>query len=332
MRNMFILNANEPKELATYLQQLKWLDDQETIISLSKPGEGNMNYVLRVETTARSFIVKQSRGYVEKYPQVLAPAARVLTEGAFYQKIAKADTVQQIMPKLLGIDGTNNIIALEDLGKANDFTILYDVKRKLQEDELNQLVGYLSGLHQEFQKTIVDDELANTELRTLNYEHIFEYPFKEENGFNLDEIQDGLQKLALPYRKDVELKKNIERLGSLYLSKGKYLLHGDYYPGSWLKTADGIKVIDPEFCFYGLREFDLGVLFAHMYLTQQKESTINLIKEQYVSFEELNPTILNGFIGAEIIRRLIGLAQLPLKMDLKTKENLLSFARDLILE
>jgi 5-methylthioribose kinase len=29
--------------------------------------------------------------------------------------------------------------------------------------------------------------------------------------------------------------------------------------------GDEIKVIDPEFCFYGLREFDLGVLFAHMY-------------------------------------------------------------------
>jgi 5-methylthioribose kinase len=51
---MFILNANEPKELAAYLQQLKWLDEQETIVSLSKP-EGNMNCVLRVET-ASSFI------------------------------------------------------------------------------------------------------------------------------------------------------------------------------------------------------------------------------------------------------------------------------------
>jgi 5-methylthioribose kinase len=40
------------------------------------------------------------------------------------------------------------MIALEDLGKANDFTILYDEKRKLQEQELNQLVGYLNGLHQ----------------------------------------------------------------------------------------------------------------------------------------------------------------------------------------
>jgi 5-methylthioribose kinase len=29
---MFILNANEPKELAAYLQQLKWLDEQETIV------------------------------------------------------------------------------------------------------------------------------------------------------------------------------------------------------------------------------------------------------------------------------------------------------------
>jgi hypothetical protein len=29
----------------------------------------------------------------------------------------------------------------------------------------------------------------------------FEYPFKEENGFNLDDIQDGLQELALPYKK-----------------------------------------------------------------------------------------------------------------------------------
>jgi 5-methylthioribose kinase len=58
--------------------------------------------------------------------------------------------------------------------------------------------------------------------------------------------------------------------------------------------------------FYGLREFDLGVLFAQ-YLTQQKESAMTLIKEQYNSFEELNPTILNGFIGTEIIRRLIGL-------------------------
>jgi 5-methylthioribose kinase len=57
---------------------------------------------------------------------------------------------------------------------------------------------------------------------------IFWIPFKEENGFNLDDIQDGLQELALPYKKRCRIK-TLSRLGSLYLSKGKYLLHGDYY-------------------------------------------------------------------------------------------------------
>jgi 5-methylthioribose kinase len=83
---MFILNANEPEELAAYLQQLKWLDEQETIVSLSKP---RRKYELCAACGDGycSFIVKQSRGYVEKYPQVLVPASRVLTEGAFIKKL-----------------------------------------------------------------------------------------------------------------------------------------------------------------------------------------------------------------------------------------------------
>lgn len=329
---MFILNANEPKELATYLQKQQCLGLDETIISLSKPGEGNMNYVLRVDTGKRTFIVKQSRGYVEKYPQVAAPEKRVVTESAFYEKIATANKVQKFMPKLIGIDVENNVMVIEDLGNANDFTTLYDLHHQLKVEELKELLDYLNGLHHSFQKTILDDELANLELRKLNHEHIFHYPFMEDNGFDLNSVQDGLQELALPYKKNAELKKQIALLGSLYLSKGKYLLHGDYYPGSWLKTADGIKVIDPEFCYYGSREFDLGVLIAHLYLTQQDENLLSIVVTEYDGYTDLNLEILNGFIGVEIMRRLIGLAQLPLQMDLKNKKQLLDFAKTLILK
>lgn len=329
---MFILNANEPEVLATYLHTQNWLEAEESIVSISKPGEGNMNCVLRVKTTKRTFIIKQSRGYVEKYPQVLAPAERVLTEGAFYEKIATNVAVQGVMPKILGMDAINNLIVLEDLGESNDLSTLYDLRQKIKEEDLAQLVTYLNGLHQSFQKTVIDDELANVAMRTLNYEHIFEYPFRGDNGFDLDTIQEGLQAVALPFKIDLELKTKIERLGALYLSKGKYLLHGDYYPGSWLKTDNGIKVIDPEFCFYGLREFDVAVMLAHFYITQQEEWVITFIKENYEHYSELNNTILNGLIGTEIIRRIIGLAQLPLAIDLQTKASLLAFAKNLILE
>ncbi len=328
---MFLLDKNRPEEIAIYLKHQRWLDFDEEILSLSKPGEGNMNYVLRVTTDRRTFIIKQSRGYVEKYPQVAAPAERVITEGQFYQKIAKKEKAQYYMPKLIGIDFENNILGLEDLGMTNDFMVLYESQHQLKPKEFIELLDYLNVLHYSFQKTVIDDELVNFALRKLNYEHIFQYPFMENNGFDLSSVQEGLQELALPYQKDPTLKQQIALLGTQYLSKGKYLLHGDYYPGSWLKTSKGIKVIDPEFCYYGLREFDLGVLMAHLYLSQQDEHLLTVFIKHYEAYPELNLKILNGFTGVEIMRRLIGLAQLPLSMDLKTKKQLLAFAKTLIL-
>lgn len=329
---MFILNAFEPDELAHYLLQKKWISANEIILSLTKPGEGNMNYVLRVTTDLRTFIMKQSRAYVEKYPQIAAPENRVVTEATFYKKIASEETIQKRMPKLLGLDTENNVLLLEDLGKANDYSVLYNLNRELSKDEIKILVSYLNELHRRFEKVQLDDELTNLELRKLNYEHIFNYPFLEENGFDLNTIQAGLQELALPFKNDATLKKKVELLGSFYLSKGKYLLHGDYYPGSWLKTEDGIKIIDPEFCFYGLREFDLGVLIAHLYLSKQKQNIIDSVVDYYDSHTELNASILNQFTGVEIMRRLIGLAQLPLKMKLEDKNELMQLAHNLIIK
>jgi 5-methylthioribose kinase len=329
---MFILNALEPNELAHYLKQKKWIAESETILSLTKPGEGNMNYVLRVTTDLRTFIIKQSRAYVEKYPQIAAPENRVVTEAAFYKKIASKETVQKRMPELLGLDTDNNVLLLEDLGSSNDYSVLYNLNRGLLKFEILILISYLNDLHRLFKKVQLDNELTNLPLRKLNYEHIFIYPFLEENGFDLNTIQEGLQELALLYKKDITLKKQVELLGSSYMSKGNYLVHGDYYPGSWLNTEDGIKIIDPEFCFYGIREFDIGVFIAHLYLSKQKQEIIDSIVEYYDHYNELNSSILNQFIGVEIMRRLIGLAQLPLKMKLEDKNELLQFAYKLIVK
>lgn len=328
---MFILNANEPEKLAAYLRTNGWLTVEETIVKISKPGEGNMNYVLRLDTGERTFIVKQSRGYVEKYPQVAAPEKRVVTESAFYKKISGVEKMQIYMPKLWGVDEYSNLIILEDLGSSKDFTYLYDLQDDLSVDELTHLIHYLNGLHSTFQKDRIDDELCNMDMRMLNYEHIFNFPFIENNGFDLNIIQKGLQDVAVPFQRDAELKKHIFSLGASYLSNGKYLLHGDYYPGSWLKTTNGLKIIDPEFCHYGMREFDLGVLIAHLHLTQQDQNLLSIISTAYDSYTDLNLDLLNGFVGVEIMRRLIGLAQLPLQIDVAAKKELLDFARTLIL-
>ena len=54
--------------------------------------------------------------------------------------------------------------------------------------------------------------------------------------------------------------------GERYLAEGSTLLHGDYYPGSWMTVDDAVFVIDPEFSFKGFPEFDLGVMLSLIHI------------------------------------------------------------------
>jgi len=325
------LDIQKRAELQAYLQQKGWMAASENIIALEKPGEGNMNYALRVKTDARSFIVKQARPYVEKYPQIAAPAERADVEGAFYEVVASNKTLSGFMPQLLGVDTENHMLALEDLGTASDFTFLYQPNQALKIAEAQKLALYIKELHRFSDQDIKIPAaiFANRQMRALNHEHIFNYPLMEQNGFDLDNIHPGFQMISMGYKIDLALKKKVTDLGKLYLSDGPCLLHGDYYPGSWLRSSAGVKVIDPEFCFYGLAEFDLGVMTAHLMMAKQSEDTIKTVYEAYGRVQ--NPALVDHFTGVEIMRRLIGLAQLPLTLSLLDKEELLEQAYELIM-
>ena len=78
--------------------------------------------------------------------------------------------------------------------------------------------------------------------------------------------------------------------------------------------AYGTNVIDPEFGFLGQPEFDLGVMLAHLKLAQQETAVQQQVLNQYQAPADFKPALLRAFIGTEILRRLIGLAQLPLSL------------------
>jgi 5-methylthioribose kinase len=184
-----------------------------------------------------------------------------------------------------------------------------------------QLVEYLMHLHQ-----VQVADFPNTDgMRSLNHEHIFEFPFLEENGFDLDQIQQGLQEASLPYKRHSLLNAKIHSLGQRYLKTGKTLIHGDFYPGSWLEVASGIKIIDPEFGGLGDPEFDLGVLLAHLDLTQQDPRLAHLVQTNYTL--PLDWDLVQQYRGVELLRRLIGIAQLPVTLSLDEKKSLLDRAQ-----
>lgn len=325
-----LLDKNDLSAINEYLHLQQLLQPGETVLHAEKPGEGNMNYVLRVKLPERSLIIKQARPYVEKYPTIPAPEERVIIEGEFYKRVAGKKELSSMMPAIIKADKANHIIILEDLGEANDFTFLYRQGFQLSKEEAESLGNFLSALHQSFKTSGPDELMANRKLRALNHEHIFIYPLMTDNGFNLDNIQSGLQDLAIPFKNNEQLKIKAKELGDVYLQDGNTLLHGDYYPGSWLRTATGVKVIDPEFGFYGPAEFDFGVMLAHLKMAQQDDEVIDAVMAAYNKQTGFDNELLNEFIGIEIIRRIIGLAQLPLTLNLKQKQVLLVEALQLL--
>lgn len=326
----FILNKENLKALERQMKALNWLKADDKVISAEKPGEGNMNYTLRISTRQGTWILKQSRDYVEKYPHIPAPEDRVIQEGRFYQLTEKNHVLRTFTPRILGLDQTNHLLLEEDLGEAADYSWLYKKGGNLESSDLNSAIDFLSELHNSIHPES-NAPLANREMRLLNAEHIFRYPFLPDNGFNLDQVFPGLQEVSLVYKHNQALKIRAFELQEAYLEDGLSLQHGDYYPGSWLKTEQGFKVIDPEFCFFGRPEFDLSVLAAHLIMSQQPDEMLGLVDQRYIQPEGFQEQIYRQFTGIEIMRRLIGLAQLPLDLDLEEREEMLEWAFGLVM-
>ena len=320
-----------PQTIEVYLKEQQWITPEDRVLSLEKPGEGNMNVVVRVNLEEGSLILKQSRSYVQKYPQIPAPIERVAIESQFYDLASENEALDTYLPAVIGYDAEQYIFALEDLGKSADYTFIYRKKAEVVTADIEAAAYFLYQLHQ---TTYSREEIRhfpdNLALRKLNHEHLFVYPYLEDNGFNLDTVQEGLQALAMTYKKDEALRKEISRLGDVYLSAGNTLLHGDYYPGSWLRVADGFRVIDPEFCFFGPAEYDYGVMVAHLKMAQLPESVIQKGLAQYPVAADFDLQLAHQVTGMEILRRIIGLAQLPLDLTLEERKSLLEEAASLV--
>lgn len=317
-------DLTEHSSLETLLSLPIWKEN-ETVVSAEPAGASNMNLVLRVKTNLRSVILKQSKPYVRKFPQISAPIDRIEIELCYYQLIEDDKVLGNYSPKVLHFNQEHNILMIEDLGNGKDFSDIYTKGWEWDKNELLSISNYLNTLHNMEVSNFPD----NMEMKQLNHEHLFHFPFMEENGFDLDSIQPGLQEISLKYKTDEQLKIALDLLGKRYLSHGITLLHGDFYPSSWLKTESGIKFIDTEFAYMGDCEFDLGVLFAHLDLAGMDQSH----HEEFLKFYEHSyaEDLVNAYRGMEIMRRILGIAQLPLSLSLNEKEALLEKAKNLIL-
>lgn len=314
----FTLNKKEPLALQEYLRKHKLINKDETIGKMEVPGDGNMNLTLRVVTDSRSLIVKQSNDFVQKFPSISAPRIRAEMETEFYKRVRSLDGVNEFVPDHLFLDSENYLQVIEDLGESSDFTYAYAEDRHLDRETVQTLMDFLKSLHG---KTRGAESLENREMRILNHEHIFIFPYIKKGSIDLESIHPGLSHVAdeTIFRSPL-IAEAARKLGDIYLCTNDYaLLHGDFFPGSWLDTKNGIRIIDPEFCFTGTPEYDLGVFAGHLILCGWELGEVYEIMDNY---GKIDNRLVMGFMATEILRRLFGVAQLPVTYSLEKKHQL----------
>lgn len=326
-----------------YAKQLNIFEQDANVIG-EEIGDGNLNYVFRLkDQSGKSIILKQALPYAkvvgESWPLTLK---RAYIEARALQK--HGEIVPTLVPKVLHIDEVLAVTVMEDLshlhiarkGLANG--IYYP---KLAASLATYLAKTLYGtsdfgLHP-FEKKQLQAEFSNPELCKITEDLIFTDPYydTDTNDFE-DALADDVRQL---WQNDA-LKLEVAKIKYSFLTEGEALLHGDLHTGSVFASEDEIKVIDPEFAFYGPIGFDVGQVIANILFQyfvrvgDQQQQILNDVKLVWVQFEKqfkdqwsekneiqhatvpgyFEATIAKifkdtiGFAGTELIRRTIGLA------------------------
>jgi 5-methylthioribose kinase len=330
----FRLNWEDVPALQAYLVG-RGLAQTGEAITAELAGEGNMNCVVRVRLPNRSLILKQARPWVEKYPSIAAPIERAASEARFYRLVTRDSLVAAMMPSLLDFDEKLALLVMEDLFAAEPLIDCYQGSRAFSQGQLNELAEYTSALHRLVIPPNEHEAFRNAAMRRLNHEHIFDLPLRQDGALSgmLERITPGLDRLADDLRQDSKYCDIARQLGDRYLRhEGPSLIHGDLFPGSLLQTGSGeMRVIDPEFCFCGDPEFDIGVFYAHLLLSGHGEDALSWWLQATLEDRKHSDSLVFQYAGVEIMRRILGVAQLPVRLSLETKRRLLEQSRTMVL-
>jgi 5-methylthioribose kinase len=287
-------------------------------IEVEPAGDGNINWVRRATLSGarrRSYVIKQARPALERFPQYQAPTERIVCE-ARYLETARAFDADCVLPRVLAFDEPNRVLVLEDLGSAERLDAAL-TRGAATRAPLTRLAAFLGRVH----RGTRDDaslvpRFANAAMQRLHGDHIFALPFAP-NDFALP---PRTAERAAALRADDALRAAAASAYARYLEPRGALVHGDVQAGNILLPAGTVKLLDAEIAHVGDPAFDLGMLLAHRLLPaaaagRSREAAPDLAAcwDAYGAAhgERGLPTLADAlrYAGLELLRRTIGAAR-----------------------
>nr|WP_072514874.1 S-methyl-5-thioribose kinase [Ndongobacter massiliensis] len=311
-------------------------------------GDGNINYVFRVINRAngKSLVAKQADVLLRSSGRPL-DIHRSQIEAEWLQRVDAL--LPHAVPKVYLYDASFALLVMEDISAYKNLRkqlLFGEIDKHLSESLARFLAETLLPTTDlvvgrgEKKKDV--QRFINPELCDISEDLVFTEPYYDYKKRNV--LTPGTEAFVQEKLYENEaLIAEVLLLKDDFQNRAQALLHGDLHSGSIFSNADGMKVIDPEFAFYGPMGYDIGnvwgnlcfPLFHHLIaeddaarvsaLTSLVQETVDKtiadlheVYEKQVTFPYYRNSNFKkrylraivddsfGYAGTEIIRRVVG--------------------------
>ncbi|MGF2941434.1 S-methyl-5-thioribose kinase [Enterococcus xiangfangensis] len=318
-------------------------------LTVTEIGDGNINYIFRVvnQATQESLIIKQADVLLRSSGRPLTiDRNRIEAEILWLQN----ELAPRFVPEVYHYDQKMYALTMEDISDYQNMR--YElIEKKIFPDFSEEITEYLARTLLFTSDLVLDREVKklrvkkfiNPEMCDISEDLVFTEPYDDYKKQNV--LTPGNEPFVIKnLYENAPLQVEVALLRNKFMNNAQSLVHGDLHIGSIFINQTGLKVIDPEFAFYGPAGYDIGNVLAHLYFPLVKnlfdptvdqafhqwiKQTIGTVYDQVrrklaefydeaVTFslyrhqafkETLLQEILTdavGYAGTEIIRRVVG--------------------------
>lgn len=249
-------------------------DWKEEDIEFLEIGDGNINYVYRLRHKRRkvSLVLKQSDQLLRSSGRPLDTDRSRIEEQVLrlYGKLAPF-----FVPEVYFYDAENHIIGMEDLSDCEN--LRYALLEGKKFAALGERVGdFVASVSLPTTDLVMDRkekkrwaaDYVNPDLCDITEDLVLSEPYTDYRGRNV--LTKGNESFVeKEIYGDKRLCLEAGKLRERFMNHGQALIHGDLHTGSLFVREGVVRVIDPEFAFYGPIGYDLGNFIANLLFARE---------------------------------------------------------------
>lgn len=341
----FLMTAEDVK---AYVEEKLRYFDTGARLACSEIGDGNINYVFKVidECSGRSIVVKQADARLRSSGRPLDLHRSKIEAAAL---AIQCSLVPSMVPRVYDYDDTMCTLSMEDISAYRNLRTEM-MSGRIFPKFAEQISDFLATTLLISTDLVLDRTekkervrlFTNSELCDISEDLVFTEPYYDYKKRNI--ITEGNEAFVETrlYRNEA-LKTEVGILRNTFMNNAQTLLHGDLHSGSIFINESGLKIIDPEFAFYGPMGYDIGNVVGNLFFAlahktfsaplqtdfigwvektiadviDMTERKLSRLYDEIVTFPLYNAAFKTyyleqvmadalGFAGTEIIRRVVG--------------------------